>query len=192
MTPGQTTDVEEIVDVPLRLAEPSDVDPRETPYFSLWRRTDDDPEPLDSPVLEAYDRFVEEVDGFEDGFWTLLHWACGEAPTSSVVPAPPGKTRRVYVWRDDELLAMTADPAVGIRPQFPPSMDADQRVRYLSWFVRAIRRLKRTEVGQAFDEPMTDYRTEAAWDELRQRLEGADEDLGAVALFFTTEPTERS
>lgn len=187
MPDARLADQETLRDAPLRLAEPADLDPERVPFLSLWVLTDGDPDPGDSPVLEAYGRFAEAVDGFEDAFWTALHWATGEVPTTAAVPAPPGRTRRVLVWRDEELLAVSASPAKGIRVQFPPQMAVDRRVAYLDWFTRVTQRMRASDLGDVFREPVSDYRTLAAFEELRDRLAGTDERLGAVACFFTVE-----
>lgn len=187
MAEPRLADQETLRDAPLRLAEPADLDPRRVPFLSLWVRTDDDPDPADSPVLEAYGGFAEAVGGFEDAFWTALHWATGEVPTTAAVPAPPGLTRRVLVWRDEELLAVSASPAKGIRPAFPPEMPVDRRVAYLAWFARVTRRMRASDLGDVFREPVSDYRTLDACEELRARLAGSDEPLGAVACFYTVE-----
>lgn len=175
------------MDEPIRLARPEDIDPERVPFFSIWVRTRDDPDPLDSPVFAAFDEFVDEVAGIEDAFWTALHWATGEVPTSAAVPAPPGETERVYVWRDRDLFAMTASPAKGIRPQFPPEMPVDRRLEFLAWFTRIARRLRETELADIFREPVTDYRTREAWEDLKADLADSDETLGAVALFWVVE-----
>lgn len=187
MAAPRLADQETLRDAPLRLAEPADLDPRQVPFLSLWVRTDDDPDPADSPVLDAYGGFAEAVDGFEDAFWTALHWATGEVPTTAAVPAPPGLTRRVLVWRDEELLAVSASPAKGIRPAFPPQMGVDRRVAHLSWFARVTRRMRAGDLGDVFREPVSDYRTLAAYEDLRDRLDRTEEPLGAVACFYTVE-----
>lgn len=190
MTPQDTKSRQRFVDTRLRLATPDDVDPDEVPYVALWERTEEDPDPTDSLVVRAFDAFVAEVAGHEDAFWTALHWASGEVPTSAAVPAPPGRTERLFIWDEDDLFGVSAAPADGVRLHFPPGMPPERRVAFIRHFTRMMERWKETELAEIFREPVSDYRTLAAWRGLRNGLADADEDLGAVALFWVADRPE--
>lgn len=173
---------------PVRLATPDDLDPEEVPYLSLWTRTEADPDPATSPVLDAFDAFVRAADGLEDALWTALHWAAGKVPVTAVVPAPRVETHRIFVWDDEEVFALSASPDKGLRIQFPPATPPGRRVHFLRYLTRVCERLVETGVADQFPDAIGDYEGVAWWERTRREVEAAEEDLGAVDAFFAVEP----
>lgn len=172
---------------PVRLAEPADVDPEEVPYLSLWTRTEEDPDPRFSPVLDAFADLVEAQDGLEDALWTAMHWAAGKVPVTALLPAPRTETRRLFVFDESELFALSASPEKGVRVQFPPQTPPGRRVEFIRYLVRVCERLVETGVADDFPDAIGDYDAAGWWREVEERVRGSDEPLGAVDVFFTVE-----
>lgn len=188
----------------LRLAAPEEVDPEEEPYFSLWTKTPADPDPVESPVLSAFDRLVAAQEGVEDALWTAVHWATGKVPVTAVLPAPRVETHRFFVWEDgrqlepparvgdpgtseDLLFALSASPEKGVRVHFPEEPGVDDRVRTIEWLIRVCERLRETGLAGDFPDALGDYQGRAWWKATIQTLLETDEDVGAVAVFFTAD-----